>query len=204
MRPIICLVTAGSDHRTLPESIREAARAGVDLIQIREPALDAAELMRLTSRAVQDVKGTACRIVVNDRYDVEVAANAAGVHLRANSYSAARLRTIAPPGFLIGRSIHGLDEATAAAKEGGCDYFVFGTVFRSERKPSGHHLAGLQALREVAALVQTPVLAIGGISLENAGEAIAAGASGVAAIGLFRGPEPLAATVSALRRRIDT
>ena len=200
--PIICLVTGGGTLRALVKLIREAAVAGVDLIQIREPSLDDRTLVTLTREAIEATRQPATRVVINDRLDIALATNASGIHLRGESFAATRVRPITPGGFLIGRSVHDVDQAIAAAA-GGCDYLIFGTIFPSRNKPPGHPIAGLDRLREIAAAVQVPVLAIGGISTENAVAAAAAGAAGVAGIDLFRGASMMS-TVSRLRRSFDT
>ena len=182
--------------------LREAACAGVDLIHIRERDLEDRELVALARDAVRVVRGTAARVVVNDRFDVALAAEAAGVHLRADSPAAARVRSVAPAGFIVGRSVHDEEEAAALAAAGGCDYLTFGTVFTSASKPAGHQPAGLAALRRVCAGVRLPVVAIGGISVERAAAVAAAGAAGVAAISLFVEAHDLGATVRALRQAL--
>jgi thiamine-phosphate diphosphorylase len=203
--PIICLVTSGRGReQPLLELIAEAAHAGVDLIQIRERRLDDRALVNLTRRAVDATRGTSSRIVVNDRVDIALAAHASGVHLRADSFTASRIRALAPPGFLIGRSVHDPAEAAAVEAGGGCDYLLFGTVFPSTSKLSTDPISGPGALREVCARVAIPVLAIGGISIENVRQVAASGASGIAAISLFERGDPIAATISMLRRRFDT
>jgi thiamine-phosphate diphosphorylase len=203
--PIICLVTAGRGReQPLLDLIAEAAHAGVDLIQIRERRLDDRALVNLTRRAVEATRGTRSRIVVNDRVDVALAAGAPGVHLRGDSFAAARIRTLAPPGFLIGRSVHDRAEAAAVEAGGGCDYLLFGTVFPSTSKRPTDPISGPGALRDVCATVGIPVLAIGGISIENVSRVAASGAAGIAAISLFERGDPIAATVSMLRRRFDT
>lgn len=203
--PIICLVTAGRGReQPLLDLIVEAAHAGVDLIQIREHRLDDRALVNLTRRAVEATRGTNSRIVVNDRVDVALAAGASGVHLRGDSFAAGRIRTLAPPGFLIGRSVHDPAEAAAVEAGGGCDYLLFGTVFPSTSKRPTDPISGPRALREVCATVGLPVLAIGGISIENVSRVAASGAAGIAAISVFERGDPIAATVSLLRRRFDT
>jgi thiamine-phosphate diphosphorylase len=203
--PIICLVTPGRGReQPLLDLIAEAAHAGVDLIQIRERRLDDRALLELTRRAVQATRGTSSRIVVNDRVDVALAAHASGVHLRGDSVAARRIRLLAPPGFLIGRSVHDPAEAAAVEAGGGCDYLLFGTVFPSTSKPPTDPISGPAALRMVCATVRIPVLAIGGISIDNVSQVGASGASGLAAINLFDSGDPIAATVSMLRRRFDT
>ena len=102
--PIICLVTGGAGERPLLDTIVEAAQAGVDLVQIREPGLGDRALLELTREAVEATRDTACRILVNDRFDIAIRANAQGVHLRSDSFPATRIRAAAPQGFLIGRA----------------------------------------------------------------------------------------------------
>lgn len=154
------------------------------LVQVRERDLEAKRLYELVRRCVGAVEGTRTRVLVNDRFDVAVAADAHGVHLPSHGVPARRLRTVAPPGFLIGRSVHALAEAEAVVRDGAVDFLVFGTVFDSTSKP-GVTPAGLEALRAVAASVPVPVLAIGGVTLDRIRSIASAGASGFAAIGLF-------------------
>lgn len=202
-RAVLCLVTAGTSLPNL-HTIRDAARAGVDLVQIREPALDDRALVTLVREAIEAAAGTAARVVVNDRLDVALAAGAAGVHLKSDSMAASDVRRLAPPSFIVGRSVHGVPEAVEAQVRGGCDYLMFGTVFESASKPADHRLAGLDGLERVCRAVSLPVLAIGGVTVGNAGLAVAAGAAGVAAIGLFTHSTDVGETVRALRRLVNT
>jgi thiamine-phosphate pyrophosphorylase len=187
--PIICLVT---DMSRLPSAtadelerlVRHAANAGVDLIQLRERHLADRDLLALATRLVSAVGQTTARLVLNDRVDVALAAGAAGVHLRADSFDAGRVRAIAPADFLIGRSVHAEGEAREAAATG-VDYLIYGTVFRTRSKPDLEEPHGIAGLAAVCRRVTVPVLAIGGIASDNVGDLAAAGAAGVAAIGLF-------------------
>lgn len=178
-----------------------AARAGVDVIQLRERGLEDALLLALALDVRRAIAGTGVRMVVNDRIDIALAAGADGVHLPGSGVSCARLRAIVPDGFLVGRSVHSAAEAVAAESGGGCDYLVCGTVFGSEGKPAGHAVAGLEALAAVCAAVRLPVLAIGGISSARVPDVVRAGAAGVAAIGLFAagGEAELRAAISQIR-----
>lgn len=184
-----------------------AARAGVDLIQVRERDLADRALLDLVSRVLAAVEGTLTSVVVNDRLDIALAAGAHGVHLRADSLAPAAARRIAPPGFIIGRSVHTEDEARLVEQHGGADYLVFGTVFPSASKP-GRGPTGINALRRACAAVQLPVLAIGGMTVERAVDVARAGASGIAAIDLFIGSSDgsaeMAQTVGQLRDAFDT
>ena len=162
-----------------------AARGGVDVIQIREPDLPDREMAGLVRAVVAATAATAARVLVNDRVDVAIVAGAAGVHLRADSPPASRVRAIVPKGFVIGRSVHTRAEVDAAIADGGADYLLFGTVFPSAGKPQGHPVAGLDALREVCAATTLPVIAIGGMTEARAAAAVGAGAAGVAAVEFF-------------------
>jgi thiamine-phosphate diphosphorylase len=221
-RGILCLVTHGqrlaahtdcsgkSIEDLLVRQVSEAASAGVDLVQIREPNLEPRHLYRLVERCLAAAAGRRTRILVNDRADVALTAGAHGVHLRADSYAADRVRAIAPSGFIVGRSVHAQDEAAAAIAGGALDYIIFGTVFASASKPPGHRAAGIQGLAAaVAAARPLPVLAIGGVSTRSAPAIRATGAAGLAAVGLFLpgavDAEPaLAGTVHRLRSAFDT
>jgi thiamine-phosphate pyrophosphorylase len=178
-------VSTDARLRAVAEAAGRAARAGVDLVQVRERGFEAATLLDLATRVRASLAGTSARCLVNERLDVAMAAGADGVHLPASAPPCARVRAVAPEPFLVGRSVHGVDEAMAVEAAGGCDYLVFGTVYPSLSKPAGHPVAGLEALARVCQSVRLPVLAIGGITADRLAEVAAAGAAGAAAIGLF-------------------
>lgn len=199
-------------RRCLLEQVRNAVDAGVDLIQVRERDLDAADLSALVQDIVSLTRGSATRVVVNDRLDVAIACGADGVHLRLDSITPANARRLAPAGFLIGRSVHALDEAIQTT---GADYLIAGTVFPSASKPGAGPLLGLAGLKAIADAVNVPVLAIGGVTFDRIDEIAVAGASGLAAIGLFVSAEsvsdaspcpsvPLRALVERARSRFDS
>lgn len=210
MTPVLCLITdrrwAGtSTEDDLVARVGAAARAGVQLIQVRERDLDGRQLTRLVERCLDAVRQTRARIVVNERTDVALAAGAHGVHLRGDSLPAARVREIVPRGFLIGRSVHSVAEVQAAASEAAIDYLLFGTVFPTASK-AGRPAAGVSTLAAAAAATTIPLLAVGGVSIETAGSVAATGAAGVAAIGLFA-QEPVArlhTVVATLNMAFDT
>ena len=161
---------------------RFAVEAGVDLIQVRERDLEAAALAALVTDLLAITRRTPTRIVVNDRLDVALVTGADGVHLRADSIAVADARRLAPAGFLVGRSVHGVADAAAA---GDVDYLIAGTVFPSRSKDASHRLLGLDGLRAIVASAAAPVLAIGGVAAGHLDAIAAAGAAGIAAIGIF-------------------
>ena len=142
-------------------------------------------LYELATRAAAITRGTATRLLVNDRLDIARAAGADGVHLTTRSLPAKVVRSICGDHFLIGVSTHSLETALNARAED-ADFIVFGPVFETPSKQIYGEPQGLEKLREVTkALEGFPVIAIGGINRENADECFRAGASGFAAIRLF-------------------
>jgi thiamine-phosphate pyrophosphorylase len=183
------------DNATLAsvvDAVARAARAGVDLIQVRERGLDDRELLALIRQIRDATADTAARILINDRVDVALAADVDGVHLPGAAVSAARVRTMVADDFLVGRSVHSEEEAAVAEQAGGCDYLIFGSVYESASKPNGHLPAGVDALTRVCARVTLPVLAIGGITWSRVPDIAKTGAAGIAAIGLFARTEEAA------------
>ncbi len=189
MRPVLCLITdrrrfGPAWQQPLVEQVGAAAGAGIDLVQVREPDLAGAALLSLVRDCLDAVGGTRTRVVVNDRLDVAMAAGAHGVHLRADSMPAEHVRRVTGRPFLVGRSVHAVDEATAVSESGAVDYLLFGTVFESASKP-GRAPAGLTELERVAQAVRIPVLGVGGVNLERLAAVGRTGAAGWAGIGLF-------------------
>lgn len=164
--------------------LAEAIAAGIDIIQLREHDLAASTLRDLTRNVVSLCDGAPTKVLVNNRADVALVAGAHGVHLRDDPWPAIRVRAL-HPAWIIGRSVHDETNVTAADT---IDFVVFGAVFGSAGKPA----RGLDALRALVGASPVPVVAIGGITVDNAPLVLAAGAVGVAAISLFL-PEGAAA-----------
>lgn len=170
--------------------------AGVDAVQIRERDLPGGSLARLTAVAVAAARGSRTKVLVNDRVDVALAAGADGVHLRADSPPAWRIRPLVPKTFVVGRSVHTLEEARAA---GDVDYVIAGTVWPTSSKPAGHPVLGAAGLAQLVRAASVPVLAIGGIDVGRAAAVAASGAAGIAAIGLFIGQDDPRSALTAPR-----
>jgi len=196
-------------QETLLLKIEAAAEAGVDWIQIREKDLSGKDCSSLTREALQRVakssarKAAPTRILVNDRLDIALSQRAGGVHLGENSLPLTEVKRLLENrgernDFLIGVSCHSLQAARAAAS-GGADYLFFGPVFATPSKAAFGVPQGLERLAEICRAVSVPVLAIGGITLENAPDCLAAGASGIAAIRLFQDAPDLFSLVQSLQ-----
>ena len=186
-------------------TIAEAARCGVDYIQLREKDLSPHELETLARAAVQRLRTENQKLktvlLINSRTDIALASGAQGVHLRSNDISPFEVKKIwtqgggTPTRVTVGVSCHTRSEVGRAAQSG-ADFAVFGPVF--QKGNTSTRLTGLDALRE-ACQEQIPVMALGGITLENAEGCILAGAAGIAAIRLFQQNE-MHEAVAALRR----
>lgn len=176
--------------RRLLEKIAEATRFGVDYVQLREKDLSARDLEVLAREILALRTGNPklkTGFLINSRTDIALATGADGVHLRSLDISPSEVRTLwtqcgagAPAHVTVGVSCHTPAEVAQAAAEG-ADFTVFGPVF--EKKSA--QPAGLDALRE-ACREKIPVLALGGVTLENAESCIGSGAAGIAGISLFQ------------------
>jgi len=223
-KPILCYITdrhalsegsAGESSGALGDLIEAVARSGVDWIQIREKDMTGRTLSLLVRDAKQRIaklstEGARPRILVNDRLDVALAEGAGGVHLAESSVPIAEARRLlaaerpaAKPteDFLVGVSTHSL-AAAREAQHAGADYIIFGPIFPTPSKAAYGQPQGLEKLREVCKAVRMPVLAVGGITLENAASCGEAGAAGVAAIRLFQNAVDLEDVVQRLRSRL--
>jgi len=195
MRPLFCYITdrsqfAGDEsarRRALLSKIADAARSGVDYIQLREKDLPGRELERLAIDALAAVRAHSrtAKLLINSRTDVALAAGADGVHLRGNDVSVSDTRRVweqvRADRTLVGVSWH---EPTDAAQErfAGADFAVFAPIFEK----TGSAPAGLAALGDACRRTSIPVLALGGVTADNARACLEAGAAGIAGIRLFQ------------------
>jgi thiamine-phosphate pyrophosphorylase len=193
----------------LVQKMEALASAGADWVQLREKDLSCRELAWVTRESLRRrgalSEGPATtRILVNDRLDVALAERAEGVHLGENGLPVAEAKRLvethaSAKDFLIGVSCHSLEAAKSAADDG-ASYLFFGPVFATPSKAAFGAPQGLGPLAEVCRSVSIPVLAIGGVTLENAAACFSAGASGIAAIRLFQDASDPAGVVAALRQ----
>ena len=197
--------------RRLLDKIAESARAGVDYVQLREKDLTARALEQLAREALHAVRehSSTTRLLINSRIDVALSCGADGVHLTTTDISAGdaraivasarnrrEARTLDEPSisatsrpFLIVVSTHTLAEVEVTYGQG-ADFVVFGPVLEKVTSPRRAGI-GLEELRRTTAAMNrtaqpVPILALGGITLENAADCLNAGASGIAAIRLFQ------------------
>jgi len=174
--------------------VEECLAAGLRAVQLREKDLEARDLLALADTLREATQRHGARLIVNDRADVALAAGADGVQRTHVSLPVSALREIAPPGFLVGASVHSEAEAREAAVQG-ADFIVFGPVYDTASKRRYGPPQGLGALEAVARAVDRPVLAVGGLTPERVADVLAAGAAGVAVIGaIYAAARPADAT----------
>ena len=209
---LLCYITDRSQfsgnesarRRRLLEKIAEAARYGVDFIQLREKDLTTRELELFAPeliRAVRENSSSTTQLLINSRVDVALAVGADGVHLRSEDISPADVRKTlnhhgrgASARFTVGVSCHSIHEVKQAVDH--ADFVVYGPIFQ-KKIVSGSSAVGLQGLHQ-ACQETIPVLALGGITIENARDCLRAGAAGIAGIRLFQENE-MSKVVSVLR-----
>ncbi len=187
--------------RTHTEIARLAIAGGADAIQLRDKCCGTRELCR-TGRQIREItRKTGTLFIVNDRLDVALACGADGVHLGQGDLRVDVARQLAPRSFVIGVSVGNAGEAVNAEKAG-ADYVTLSPVFSTTSKNDAGPGHGLAALREIRAEVSIPVIAIGGISRDNVGAVIGAGADGVAVISAVVGQPDITAAARDLKDRI--
>ena len=175
-----------STRTPLLHQIRIAIEAGVDLVQLREKDLPSRELFELAV-AVRDLAVLGdCKVLVNDRLDIALAARLHGVHLGQASIPPEIIRRKVPDGsFLVAVSTHTLEELKRAQGQS-VSFVTFGPVYETPSKLQFGPPVGMQSLQEACRLSKVPVIALGGINEQNFSECLRRGASGIAGISMFQ------------------
>ena len=194
-------------RQSLLATVRHCAKAGIDLVQLREKDLSDHDLETLARDVRTTLTGTNAKLLINGRIGVAIAAGAQGVHLPSGpgQLPASEARVIferaGTPRPWIAVSCHTPAEV-AMAEAHGADLAVFGPVFGKADSPNPIGMATLAAVcaRAAGPNARMPVLALGGMTKDNASRALAAGADGVAGIRLFQGATDIAALIRTLRR----
>jgi len=177
---------------TVPESecAQELVDAGVRLLQYRNKKASACELFECSKRLSSLLTPQDVTFVVNDRADVAWAAGASGVHVGQEDLEAEAARAVIGTGKLLGVSTHTLEQFERAAASS-ADYIAVGPVFSTPTKANPDPVVGIELIRRVRVLTDKPIVAIGGITLERAGEVIQAGADSVAVVSnILLAPNP--------------
>ncbi|MGH9603625.1 MAG: thiamine phosphate synthase [Terriglobales bacterium] len=172
--------TASLGTHSLLDFVKELLAGGVALIQYRNKTESAREMLE-DARSLRRLAGERARLILNDRTDLALAADCAGVHLGQEDLSAEGARTVAGERLMIGVSCHNVEQVKAA-DAGPADYLAIGPIFTTTSKARPDPLVGLAGLREARSATRKPLVAIGGITRANCQSVIEAGADSVAVI----------------------
>lgn len=200
----LCVITdaglaSGKDHVAVADA---ALAGGADVIQLRDKRGSLRDLLP-QARAIQALcRGRGATFIVNDRVDLALAADADGAHVGQDDLPAEAARRLLGPGRLLGISTHDAAQARVAMAAG-ADYIGFGPMFATGTKETGYTPRGLAALAGIRALVgPLPILAIGGITLDNVAEVIRAGATAPAVISAVVAAPDISGAAAAFRAQV--
>ena len=182
-----CMITGLAEREMLFQHIAHALESGVDWVQLRLKQASGRELESFVSSLIERHPVERAKFLVNDRFDVAIAAGLGGVHLPADGLSIAEVRRSAPPGLVIGASAHSIEEVRDAAQNG-ADFVFFGPVYKTASKP-GHSGVGLERFAAASRAASIPVYALGGISLILGGTGILTCFPSTTPFGLALGPD---------------
>ena len=172
------------------ECAQKLVEAGVRLLQYRNKGASARQLFECSKRLSSLLIPQGVTSVVNDRADVALAAEASGVHVGQEDLEAEAARSVIGTGKLLGVSTHTLEQFKQAIATS-ADYVAVGPVFSTSTKANPDPVVGIELIRRVRPLTDKPIVAIGGITLDRAGEVIEAGADSVAIISdILLAPDP--------------
>ena len=187
---LVAITDDAEDRRaTLVDRVAAAVRGGATSVQVRLKTAPPREVVEITRAIMSKVP---VPVIVNDRADIALAAGAAGVHVGETDLPVIAIRRFAPAGFIIGASL-GSDTELANAKA--ADYVGIGPVFGSDSKGDAGNAIGVSGFERLAAMMELPAVAVGGITADRALQITVHGAIGVALINsIFRSEDPERAT----------
>lgn len=195
--PFLCVIT---DEAFCPVTLaEEALKGGAAMIQLRHKGASGSQLFNWAVEIRKRCREYKALFIINDRVDIAMASRSDGVHLGQLDMPADAARKLLGKSRIIGISASSPAEALIAEKNG-ADYIGFGHIYPTSSKEKGFLPVGPKSLREAASLVSLPLIAIGGINVENAASLIDLGASGVAVISaVSRDKEPASAAHKLVR-----
>jgi thiamine-phosphate pyrophosphorylase len=171
------------------EQVARLIDGGATLIQLREKHLSPREFYVEAEEALRVARARGVKLIINDRADIALALGADGVHLGQDDMPPEAARALLGGGAVVGFSTHGVEQAIAAARLP-VDYIAVGPIFKTASKENPDPVVGLEGLRRVREAVgRLPLVAIGGVTRENAPSVLDAGADSVAVISALLNPE---------------
>jgi thiamine-phosphate pyrophosphorylase len=185
------------------ELARMAIKGGTDTIQFRQKVGATQEMIEIVRQLKQLCLDSGVTLIVNDRVDVAIAAEADGVHLGQDDFPIRLARKLLGKSRIIGGSAATLEEAQKCLAEG-ADYIGFGPVYPTTSKADADPVTGIKLLKQAVEIISLPIIAIGGISVENTPEVMGAGAQGIAVISAVCCQEDPEQATQTLRQALQT
>lgn len=190
---------AGKSHL---EIAKEVLEGGAKVIQLRDKGKNDREMFRIAKEMAKLCHFYGAYLIVDDRVDVALTSGADGVHLGPEDLPVFEVRKIAPENFIIGATVHSVEEALRAQEEG-ADYLGVGSIFPTTTKRREIILIGIEGLREIVSSVNIPVVAIGGIKIEHVKDIFEAGASGIALCSFILSQPDIAKATRRMKEEIE-
>jgi thiamine-phosphate pyrophosphorylase len=188
--------------RSVVDIVREGAQGGVTIVQLREKELPTRAFVALARELHALLAPLGVPLIVNDRLDVALAAQAAGVHVGQDDMPVAVARRLLGPDHLLGVSVSTADEARAA-EAAGADYLGVSPIFPTPTKSDTPAATGLAGLARIRAATRLPLVGIGGLNAGNAADVLGAGADGIAVVSAILSADDPRAAASELRAIVE-
>lgn len=188
--------------RSTLEIVTAAVAGGVTCVQLREKDCTTREFIEQALAIKHFLAARQVPLIINDRLDVALAVAADGLHLGQNDMPLETARTIAGPSMLIGISAESVRDAVEA-ESGGADYLGVSPIYATPTKIDTAPPLGLEGLQEIRKRVKIPLVAIGGLNISNAAEAIRNGADGIAVVSAIVSADDPGTAAMELKQLID-
>lgn len=172
--------------RDLLQEIRKAVKGGVSIVQLREKEAGSRDFYNLALALKGELLGTGVPLIINDRLDIALAVDADGLHIGQDDLPFPAARRVLGPKKIIGLSVSSREEAAEGVRLG-AGYLGVGPLFATSTKPDAASPTGLELITELKKLIALPLVAIGGINIENVSAIRKAGADGVAVVSALMG-----------------
>lgn len=187
-------------NRSMEEAIEEAIQGGASIVQLREKDCSSLDFYNVAIEVKKVTDKYNVPLIINDRIDIALAVDAAGVHLGQGDLPCKKAREIMPKGKIIGVSAHNLEEALKAQKYG-ADYLGCGAVFSTSTKKDVTNLE-ISELAKIKKNVNLPMVAIGGINENNIEKLYGTGIDGVAVVSAIIGKEDIKGAAEILKEKV--
>jgi thiamine-phosphate pyrophosphorylase len=202
MKGFYFITDSGLSRKGIVSDVRNAIKAGVRVVQYRQKCKSSREMLIEAIRLRCICKNVT--FLVNDRIDIALASGADGVHLGQDDLSLPVARKLLGKNKIIGVTVHSLKEAFFAQKQG-ADYLGVSPIFPTKTKSDAGKPVGIKELKEISKKVKIPIVALGGISLKNAGQAVRSGADSICAISAVLGKPDVYGEILKFRKAfVDT